>query len=691
MSNITGSFYTSNSNLENLIPAQADITDITQRITGITYDGITDTTIIDNNVTITTPHILTLNGLNVDTRFSALETTLTGISYTSGTDTTTIDNNVVIPAGKTLTIDGININTRFTNLETKTTGQTYDSGTDTTTFDNNMVIPAGKTLTVNGGNVDAQLTALEDATTGIAYDFTFDTTTITNNLTVQSGKQLLIGTTNVGTSISGLLTITTGQSYISGTDTTSFDNNMVLTTGKSLTLNGQNVNTRFNNIETRITNLTYNSGTLTTTLSTPNIVLNGLIDASGNNIQDVANLYINAGGAVFINGVPLNTSALLSTNNTWTGTNNFTANSCNVATQVAPSLTTLAASCQFVQDSFDLFKSTGQIYTNTGVTQNFQSTNITCSTQINTDNSLKVANTQYVNNKFTQFRTDNQTIGGVVTFSQPPVSTTTLPLLEQTTRIPNANWVLTNTGGESSIGVFTEFADFWNKGFYPGTTYDNQTFTMDDRVYVVNTRTSGAGFLPYITGTGSIAGHQGVIQFVIPAKSGGNWCALNWNGAGTYSIHPFNMCFFECCLANISSNLFNFNYSIWCGMTADSNNPIPNTFFGWRHESTGYWRPCYVLAGVITDVGTGFPAFADPLVGRYLRLNVLFRVSGSGMDVTWTYLNTWTGDSGSFSATGVTNALGMMGPWLWIALGDNTIQVDFAVDTWITKYSCNRG
>lgn len=654
MSNITGSFYTSNSNLENLIPAQADITDITQRITGITYDGITDTTIIDNNVTITTPHILTLNGIDV-------------YSTISGFDT------------------------RIINLETTTTGISYVSGTDTTNIDNNVIIPVGKTLVLNGGNVDSQLTALEDATTGITYDFTFDITTISNNLTIQAGKQLVIGSTNIGTAVSGLTTITTGMSYIPGTDTTSFDNNMVLTTGKSLTLNGQNVNSRFNNIETRITNLTYDSGTLTTTLSNPNIILNGLIDASGNNIQDVGNLYINAGGAVYIGGSPINTSALLSTNNTWTGTNDFTANSVNVATQSVPSLTTLAASCRFVQDSLDWFTSTNQIYTNTAAFQNFTGTNITCSTQSNTENSLKVANTIYVNNKFTQFRTDNQTMAGAVTFSQPPTSTNDLLLLEQTTRMPNSRWVLSNVSGEASVGVYTEFADFWNRGFNVGSTYDNQTFTSDERVYVVNTRTSGIGFLPYIVGTGSVAGHQGLLQFVVPAKSGGNNCMLNWNGAGTYSIHPFNMAFFECCLANISSNIFNFTYKIWTGMTADSGLPTPNTFFGWRYDN-GYWYPCYVLAGVITDLTAGgYPNFADPLVGRYMRLNVLFRVSGSTMDVTWSYRNNWTGESGSITATGLTNALGMMGPWTAVLLGTDTIQVDIALDTWITKTYCNRG
>jgi hypothetical protein len=158
MSNITGSFYTSASNLENLIPAQADINDITQRITGITYDGITDTTVIDNNVTITPPHILTLNGINV---------------YES------INNNATAISG---------LDTRVTTLETNTTGISYVSGTDTTTISNNVIIPAGKTLTLNGSDVDAQITALEDKTTGIFYDFTFNQTTVDHDLIVSIGS-----------------------------------------------------------------------------------------------------------------------------------------------------------------------------------------------------------------------------------------------------------------------------------------------------------------------------------------------------------------------------------------------------------------------------------------------------------------------------------------------------------------------
>jgi hypothetical protein len=179
---------------------------------------------------------------------------------------------------------------------------------------------------------------------------------------------------------------------------------------------------------------------------------------------------------------------------------------------------------------------------------------------------------------------------------------------------------------------------------------------------------------------------------IVPNKTGGNNCELNWNGAGTYSIHPFNMAFFESTLCNISASTTNFQYSIWTGMTADSTLPTPNTFFGWRHGSDGFWRACYVLSGTITDVaGSAYPATADALVGRYMTLNVLFRHSGSTMDVTWTYRNNWTGDTGSFTVTGITNALGMMGPWTAVLLGIDTVQVDIALDTWITKYYCNRG
>lgn len=617
MSNITGSFYTSNSNLENLIPSQADIADITQRITGITYDGITDTTTIDNNLTITTPHIITLNGINV---------------YE------TINNNTIAISG---------LDTRVSTLETNTTGISYVSGTDTTTIANNVIIPAGKTLTLNGGDVDAQITALEDKTTGIFYNFTFNETLVDHDLIVAIGSELYV--------------------------------------------NGQDVNTRFNNLEFNTTGITYNTSS-TTTISNSNIILNGLVDASGNNLTDIGNIYVNAGGAIYVGGVPVNTSALLSTNNTWTGTNNFTGNDCRVATQLANTSSTLSASTEFVQQQFDYFTSHSQIYTGASATQNFTNSNITVPTQSNADNSQKASNSVYVNNKFTQFRTDNQTINGVITFSVPPVSTQSLSLLENTTRMPNATWIYMNMGGETSIGIYTEFADFYNFGSPLTTIYLNDaTFTMDGRRYVVNARPLGMQPNSYVQNAGTVAGHQGVIQLLARGWTGGNnWVSLNWDTPGTYSIHPFNMAMFECCLCNVSSNIFNTDFIIWAGMSADS---TPNNFYGWKYDSGG-WRAVYVESGVATFVGIPYPNFPNPLIDRYMRLNVIFRVSGNTMTVIWNYLNTWTGESASYSQAGINNSsVPMMGPFTYVITPTYASQIDVKInlDTWITKYYCNRG
>ena len=72
---------------------KARIIVLEQKTTGITYDdtGGIDLTTIDNNLTITSGKILTVNGVDITTA-------LTGITYdnTAGIDLTTIDNNVSI-------------------------------------------------------------------------------------------------------------------------------------------------------------------------------------------------------------------------------------------------------------------------------------------------------------------------------------------------------------------------------------------------------------------------------------------------------------------------------------------------------------------------------------------------------------------------------------------------------------------
>jgi hypothetical protein len=150
------------------------------------------------------------------------------------------------------------------------------------------------------------------------------------------------------------------------------------------------------------------------------------------------------------------------------------------------------------------------------------------------------------------------------------------------------------------------------------------------------------------------------------------------------------MAMFECCLCNVSSNIFNTNFIIWAGMAGDS---TPNNFFGWKYDS-GSWRAVYVESGVETFVGIPYPNFVNPLIGRYMRLNVIFRVSGNTMTLIWNYLNTWTGESASYSQAGINNSsLPMMGPFTYVFTPTYTsnIDVNINLDTWITKYYCNRG
>ena len=109
---------------------------------------------------------------NIQTTTGNNNTALTGITYNSSTDTTLIDNNVSIPSGKNLLLGTTNVlnnintaNTNITNLQTTTSGITYNGTTDTTTIDNNLTI--NKNLIVQGMNIKDEIDALETSfTTG---------------------------------------------------------------------------------------------------------------------------------------------------------------------------------------------------------------------------------------------------------------------------------------------------------------------------------------------------------------------------------------------------------------------------------------------------------------------------------------------------------------------------------------------
>lgn len=115
-------------------------------LTGITYTAGNDTTTIDNNVSITKTLALptvsnvatSIGGLNssvatldasLNTLTNNFNTVTSGMSYNSGTDTTTLDNNVTVT--KNLIVQGMNLKAEIDALETSFTTGTLNSTTAT--------------------------------------------------------------------------------------------------------------------------------------------------------------------------------------------------------------------------------------------------------------------------------------------------------------------------------------------------------------------------------------------------------------------------------------------------------------------------------------------------------------------------------------------------------------------------------
>lgn len=113
-------------------------------LTGIVYTAGTDTTTIDNNVVIPVGKTLSVGSItNVATNITSLNTsvsnldaslntltnnfntTTSGITYNAGTDTTTIDNNVTI--NKPLVVQGMNIKAEIDALDSSFTTGTLNS------------------------------------------------------------------------------------------------------------------------------------------------------------------------------------------------------------------------------------------------------------------------------------------------------------------------------------------------------------------------------------------------------------------------------------------------------------------------------------------------------------------------------------------------------------------------------------
>jgi hypothetical protein len=178
--NIQTKFNTIDSEIASL---QSTSSGNTTALTGITYISGTDTTLIDNNLTISSGKNLLVGTTNVTTEITSLQFTLSGFTYDASQDLDYIDNNVTLAPGKNLVVNNINVSTAITNI----TGITYTSGTDTTTIDNNVTI--NKTLIVEGMNVKAEIDALDISfTTGTINSTDLTTTNLYVNNTAKFGQ-----------------------------------------------------------------------------------------------------------------------------------------------------------------------------------------------------------------------------------------------------------------------------------------------------------------------------------------------------------------------------------------------------------------------------------------------------------------------------------------------------------------------
>ena len=129
------------------------------QITGISYINNTDTTFIDNNLSISTLK---------NTNCGPLSCTSFTNGTISNTELNTLDNNTS------------NIKTKFDNYDLNLSGLTYNTNNDTTTIDNNLTV--NKVLIVNGMDVKAEIDALDiSLTTGTINSTNAIIQTLTTN------------------------------------------------------------------------------------------------------------------------------------------------------------------------------------------------------------------------------------------------------------------------------------------------------------------------------------------------------------------------------------------------------------------------------------------------------------------------------------------------------------------------------
>jgi hypothetical protein len=182
--NIQTEFNTINSEIDSL---QNTSSGNTIALTGISYVSATDTTLIDNNLTVSSGKNLLVGTTNVTTEINTLKFTLSGFTYDASQDLDYIDNNVTLAPGKNLVVNNTNISTAINTLNTNASGITYTSGTDTTTIDNNVTI--NKTLIVEGMNLKAEIDALDVSfTTGTINSTDLTTSNLYVNNTAKFGQ-----------------------------------------------------------------------------------------------------------------------------------------------------------------------------------------------------------------------------------------------------------------------------------------------------------------------------------------------------------------------------------------------------------------------------------------------------------------------------------------------------------------------
>ena len=253
---LTGNIYTAQQNLENSDPLSDDVDSINNTLTGISYDVITDTTNITNNVTISKN--LILDGQNVDIRLDDIEADISNLQA----DVTTIEGDITNIEGDIVTIEGdvATIQSDITDIQ----GDITTIQGDITTIQSDITDIQGNITTIQGDitTIQGDITTIQGDITTIQSDITDiqgDITTIQSDITDLQAYDA---------DITAIETTLTDISYAS--DTTTINNNVVISTGKTLTVNGTNVKASIDSINTTLTNISYSS---TTTTINNNVVL----------------------------------------------------------------------------------------------------------------------------------------------------------------------------------------------------------------------------------------------------------------------------------------------------------------------------------------------------------------------------------------------------------------------------------